>query len=97
MLETLLTAILAAIVPALAIYFLTQLLKINTAIDALPGLIKQLIVAAEAVILTYVGAAAGIPLPPDLGLLTPELVQAGLTTLFAFLVHKLFPAKATVA
>lgn len=97
MLETILTAVFAAILPALVIYVLTQLLKINVWLDKLPGLVKQVVVAVEAVLLTYLGAATGLPLPPDLGLLTPEIVQAAVTTLFAFLIHKFFGAKATTA
>ena len=93
MLETILTVVVGAIVPALAIYLVTQALKLNATIDGLPTLAKRVLTVVEAFALAQFGSFVGLDLGMDLGSLDATTVQTALSTLFAWLIHKLFPTK----
>ena len=92
MLETILTVVLMALVPAIAVYVAHQALKLNATIDGLPGVIHQLLVVVEAAAATFLSGLLGFQFPADLlgGLGDPVIAQGGLTALFAWLLHKIF-------
>lgn len=92
--ESILLSILAAVAPALTIYVVTQLLKLQAAIDELPGLIKQILTVVEAFALAKFGAFLGVSLPADLATFAdPVYVQTALTTLLSWVIHKFFAPK----
>jgi len=92
MLETILTVILMALVPAIAVYVGHQALKLNGTIDALPGVIHQVLTVLEAAAATFLTTLLGFTFPPDLlgSLGDPVIAQGGLTALFAWILHKIF-------
>lgn len=92
-LEQILLAIAAAVVPALGIFLLTQLLKLNAFFDGLPALVKQLVTVAEAYALALAAGFLGIVLPADLGGLDPVTVQTALSALFSWVIHRYFGKK----
>ena len=96
--ESLLQALLAVLLPAIAVYLSMQLLKLSTAIDQLPGIVKQVLTVLEGFVFAKLGALLGVALPGSLGGFDPGVVQGLLSALVAWAIHKLFaPPSSTAA
>jgi hypothetical protein len=88
--------VLTALLPATVTYLVVQLLKLNTVIDGLPGIVKQVVVVLIAGGLTALGGVLGIKVPGDIaGLADPATLTTVLAALEAWLIHKIFGTPTT--
>ena len=87
MLLQLLQAVIAVVLPAVAVYLATQLAKLNATIDALPGIWKQFLTAIEGVGFAALAVKLGISLPGTLAGFDPTVVQGLLSALVAWILH----------
>src|SRR5512135_317006 len=89
-----LLTIVQLLVPALATYLAVQVAKLNTSINALPGIVKQIIVVLVGAAFTKLSVLFGVQFPPDFaGLADPTVLGGVLSGILAFLIHKLFAPK----
>lgn len=89
--------VLTALLPATVTYLVVQLTKLNTLIDGLPGIVKQVVVVLIAGALTALGGVLGITVPGNIaGLTDPGTLATIIATLEAWIIHKIFAPKTAV-
>jgi hypothetical protein len=89
-----LLALIAVLIPAVATYLALQIAKASAFIDALPGVVKQVVAIVIGFVFAKLSALLGVPFPADLAGLADPTVLAGVLSGFAsWIVHKFFAPK----
>ncbi len=89
-------ALIAVLIPSVATYLALQVSKkLIPAVDALPGIVKQILALVVGFAFAKLSAVIGVPFPADLaGLGDPTVVSGILTGFASWIIHRIFAPKA---
>ena len=87
--ETIVMALFAVLVGPLTSWLMAKLRLASTWVEGLSVWAKRAVVAGIGIVLAFVGSVFGVPLPAELGAITPEVLTGLLTAIVAHITHKL--------